>query len=510
MKKSIALILVILILLLSGCSFSATAEFNQSSTSTITPVPVLPPIRTPQVRDPLPAEGIVKFRIIHWNDFHGELGERTYDGLWLPGAARLATEVKNAESLYGPGRTLIFDGGDFFQGSPNSQKSGGLKVLELYKRLGVDAITVGNHEFFMGVSKFNQIVSQAAPIEILSANLHKWGPNKTCSNNPILNAYKIFELGDESGPKVRVAVIGVGRYALELEAYSTIVGICYSRPADEILKFYDQMVNDEKPDLIVVISHSGLTDDKALAQALNEAGKPVDIIIGGHGHTLMTSPELIGTTYIVQAGDYGRAVGVFDIAFNREIKKAKIRWNIHLINNCTPQDTDTLSFLADSITVPTQQPVACNPTPTPDPSKTYLAALEPETVNVGYWSLGIGYYPASDTGMNEGEVISNHGQVFAQGLFTHAPSELTYTLNGNYLHFDSIISIKETACGDGAQFVVRLDGNEIFRSDWMTAASPLFPVSLNVTGGKVLTLITLSGNDNTCDWTIWGDPVLSK
>jgi 5'-nucleotidase len=511
MKRLIIVTTILILASITGCSLLKSFQPTPTATPfpTATPVPVLPPIRTPENREPLPAEGIVKFQILHWNDFHGELGERVADGQYIPGAARLVTVVQGAEARYGRERTLILDGGDFFQGSPNVQKAGGVKVLELYKRLGVDAITVGNHEFFSGVSKFLQVASMAAPIEILSVNLRKWGPEKSCSDNPIVNAYKIFELGEPSGPKVRIAVIGAGAYALELNSYSTIVGICFSRPADEIIKIYDQLVAEEKPDVIVVLSHSGLAEDESLANALNAAGKPVDIIIGGHSHTYMDAPEMVGNIQIIQAGDHGREVGVFELSFNRSTKVLKSKWYPLYVNECTPQDPETAAFLADTIISPTSIPQVCIPTPTPDVSHPFLAAIEPVSVSVGYWSLGIGVFPASDTGMNAGETINSHDVTYNQGLFAHAPSNISYLLDGQYKSFKTVISVKETACGDGGQFVVKLDGIEAYRSPWMTAASDPIPVSLDVSGASQITLVTISGADNSCDWTIWGDPSLT-
>ncbi len=73
-----------------------------------------------------------------------------------------------------------------------------------------------------------------------------------------------------------------------------------------------------------------------------------------------------------------------------------------------------------------------------------------------------------------------------------------------------MISIKETACGDGAGFAVSLDGREIYRLENMLPSDEPIPLALDVTGGQVLKLATISGGDNSCDWTIWGDPYLVK
>jgi hypothetical protein len=323
-----------------------------------------------------------------------------------------------------------------------------------------------------------------------------------------VSAYKIFELGEANGPVVRVAVIGAGRRYLEVESYSTIIGICFSKPGEEILKIYDQLVEMEKPDVIVVLSHSGLTDDRMLAEELNAAGKPVDIIIGGHGHTLMESPEIVGSTTIVQVGDFGRAVGIFDLAYDRSTSRLKMNWRKENVTPCTPQDLDTLAFLKDTVSTPTPNPNSQSAVR--DPSNTYLIDMEPSQATVGYWTLGLGKFPAVDTGMTECQVITSHQKEYPFGLFAHASSEIHYSLGGKFSHFNAEISIKETACGDGAEFVAALDGKEMYRSPWMTAASKPVPLTLDVSGGDDLVLSTLGGQDISCDWTIWGDPYLTK
>ena len=68
--------------------------------------------------------------------------------------------------------------------------------------------------------------------------------------------------------------------------------------------------------------------------------------------------------------------------------------------------------------------------------------------------------------------------------------------------------LHDSACGDGAEFVVQLDGKDIFSSGMLSAFSDPLHLSLDITGGKELKLITLSGGDNSCDWTIWGNPYL--
>ena len=487
---------------------SPTPTKQPYASNTPEPWPTLPAIQTPQVREALPAEGVVEFHILHWNDFHGELGEYfNSEKVWIPGAARLVAFVKTEDAKYGPDQVLLLDAGDWFEASKYARPSRGMKVVELYKRLGVDAVTVGNHDFFFGVLRFYQVLSQADPIQIVSVNLRKNGPNKTCSEQRIVSPYAIFELGEEAGPKVRVAVIGAGAHYLQELSYSPIPGICFSDPVEETLRIYDELMETEHPDVLILLTHQGLSLDKDTAAALNVAGKPVDIIIGGHSHEWIEAPEQVGDTLIVTAGSNGRAVGVLDLVYDRAKSKLDVQWRQEVFSFCSPEDPDTVKFLQD--TVPASDPKQeCTSIKKQDAD--YLIDLPTVSESVGYWALGKGVFPAIDTGMTTGQVISSHGREYPFGLFAHAPSELQYALDGKYTAFVTEISVKETACGDGASFVVSMDGTELYRSEKMTARDETIPLSLDVTDGNVLTLETLSGDDMSCDWTIWGDPYLVR
>ena len=72
-------------------------------------------------------------------------------------------------------------------------------------------------------------------------------------------------------------------------------GLCFKDPSDSILHYYDEM-KAAGAQVIVVLSHLGNTDggygyglsvygDQTLAKRLNTAGKPANLIIGGHSHS---------------------------------------------------------------------------------------------------------------------------------------------------------------------------------------------------------------------------------
>lgn len=525
MSRSKTLILLLMIFLVSGCSPAAApprvitqvvtavapalvVTATETPLPVATPSPTLPPLRTPEVRETLPAEGVVNFKILHWNDFHGYLGEDNVYDTWVPGAARLAAFVNAEREQAGADQTLVLDAGDWYEGSSSSYDSLGEKVWEFYHLLGVDAIVVGNHELFWGTPRFYRMVSQAPPIEILSVNMRRVSADKLCSEERIVNPYKIFELGSDSGPKVRVAVIGVSALNMEAYAPAPVHDVCFPNPVSEILKLYDQLLAIEQPDVLVVLSHIGFEEDQELAEALNAAGKPVDLIIGGHSHTWIETPAKVGETLVVTAGEWARAVGVFDLTYNRTTASLETRWRQEIFTPCSPEDPATLNLLKDALPETKSKTPQCSAVR--QPNADYLVDLTAVSATVGFWTLGQGEFPASEAAMIIHQPISSHEKTYPFGLFAHAPSNLQYTLNGQYTRFITEISLNQSACGDGAQFAVSLDGKEIYHSPNLLPSTAPIALDLDVSGGQRLKLETLPGPDVSCDWTIWGDPYLVK
>ncbi|MFQ5976261.1 MAG: hypothetical protein ACE5J5_08105, partial [Candidatus Hydrothermarchaeales archaeon] len=65
-------------------------------------------------------------------------------------------------------------------------------------------------------------------------------------------------------------------------------------------------------DLVVVISHLGLSQDKVLAKVVPD----IDIIIGGHDGKVLYDPVKIEEVLILQAGDRGQYIGKLTLEFD--------------------------------------------------------------------------------------------------------------------------------------------------------------------------------------------------
>lgn len=71
-----------------------------------------------------------------------------------------------------------------------------------------------------------------------------------------------------------------------------------------------QLAEELRPrvDLLIALTHIGHRQDRELA----ERGLGVDIILGGHSHTVLETPEKVGTTWIAQGGSHCRYVGLYE------------------------------------------------------------------------------------------------------------------------------------------------------------------------------------------------------
>ena len=149
-------------------------------------------------------------------------------------------------------------------------------------------------------------------------------------------------------------------------------------------------------------------------------------------------------------------------------------------------------------------------TPTPLPSRTYLTELLLTKSRTGFSTLGKGVFPFSEGPIYKGTTLEAHGVKYPHGLFAHAPSTLTYQLNGLYttLSTDLVMTYFDTDCSDGATFVILVDGREAYKSPLFFNTTLPIKVEVDIRGAQELTLMTDMVGDYGCDWTTWGDPQL--
>lgn len=267
-----------------------------------------------------------KLVILHTNDLHGDFLPHEEDGKFVGGLPRLAGYVRKVR---GEEENVIYvDAGDMFRGSVIDSEYMGLSTIDLMNILSPDVSTVGNHEVDYGIAHL-LFLEKCARFPIINANLFVTMGNVRLFD-PYLNIVK---------DGMRVLFIGLLTEEVLATARSEkVIGtfIDVEEAAGEVGIICDNY-RTRRTDLVVLLTHIGLQQDIELAKLLNpEWG--VDLIIGGHSHTVMEEPVYVNGVPIVQVGKGSGAIGRFDIELGR-FGMAAVKWQrIPLDETCAPED----------------------------------------------------------------------------------------------------------------------------------------------------------------------------
>ncbi len=244
----------------------------------------------------------INLTILHINDFHGRIlpyiVRSISEKVPVGGAAYLA-QLINEERAKNPEGTILLAAGDMFQGTPQSNVFKGEPVVEIMNLLGFDAMAVGNHEFDWGQETLQRLVS-ISKFPYLSANIL----DEDGKYLPYLKPYVILE---RKG--IKIAIIGL---ITPETAYITkpdyVQNLIFKNP-EEVLPRIINEVKGKGANLVILLSHLGFNEDKKLAEKISG----IDVIVGGHSHTVVTNPVLERGVIITQAGFNGIYLGVLEL-----------------------------------------------------------------------------------------------------------------------------------------------------------------------------------------------------
>jgi 5'-nucleotidase / UDP-sugar diphosphatase len=249
--------------------------------------------------------------ILYVNDYHGRINASINNAVDpeqpVGGAAYLAAMIKEARAK-NPRSTLLLAAGDMFQGSAVSNLAHGAPVIEIMNELKFDAMVLGNHEFDWGMGVLEQI-RREAHVPFLSANIVESKGHLL----PGIKQYTILQRGH-----AKVAVIGVTTPDTE---YTTkpdnVKGLSFLSP-ETLLPGLIRKVKQQGATIVILLSHLGLDADKRVASAV----PGIDVIVGGHSHTVIPKPLKLDNTLILQAGAYGLYLGVLELVVNETTGRA--------------------------------------------------------------------------------------------------------------------------------------------------------------------------------------------
>ncbi len=252
-------------------------------------------------------ENEVELRIVHTNDTHScvmPVSPHSSDTALADkgGFVRRAALVRDLRAE--DNSLLLFDSGDFSQGSAYYNLYKGEVEVKLMNEMRYDAATIGNHEFDFGLENMARIFRMAG-FPIVCANYHVEG-------TVLEGLVKPYVILERKG--VKIGVFGLGTQLEGMVASENYAGVIYEDPITAANRVTDILKNREHCDLVVCLSHLGWQIDGIDDSEVIPATRDIDIVLGGHSHTYMERPEVVKNAdgeyvYCNQMGKHGRYVG---------------------------------------------------------------------------------------------------------------------------------------------------------------------------------------------------------
>ena len=266
----------------------------------------------------LSAQQVKELMILHTNDTHSRVEpvnkhDANKDQADKGGYVRRASFIKQMRAENKD--LLLFDCGDFSQGTPFYNMFKGEVEIKLMNEMGYDAATIGNHEFDFGLENMARLFKMAK-FPFVCANYIVKG-------TVLENLVKPYVVIERKGMKI--GVFGLSPKMEGLVQADKCKGIVFEEPYAVANRIAEYLKKREHCDAVVCLSHLGwkaspnnpLCDEELVAKTRN-----IDLILGGHSHSLIIPPvyykNLDGKEIpVTQAGKNGIYVGKINLNFER-------------------------------------------------------------------------------------------------------------------------------------------------------------------------------------------------
>lgn len=251
----------------------------------------------------------MKLRIMHTNDLHS-----SYDAF-----LKVSSCLKSNREEH----TIVLDAGDMID-RKNIMISGsdGLAGVRLLEEAEYDAIAIGNNE---GFSPSLLRMAENSKVPFVCCNIFGINGEELPIKKSIIKEYG----------GVRVLIIGNSVDGSDsYNEFFAFTNLKTSNYIECVRKEIER--NKGQYDICIVLSHAGLENDKKMAIAIND----IDVIIGGHSHSVMNEAEVINHTVIHQAGKYGEYVGIVDLDIDTNMEIVSV--DSKLIETSTEDEDENL------------------------------------------------------------------------------------------------------------------------------------------------------------------------
>jgi 5'-nucleotidase len=273
----------------------------------------------PAFLSPVVAQSVKTITILHTNDTHSriepvEINSPDKDIADKGGFVRRATYIEEVRQQIPD--LLLFDCGDFSQGTPYYNLFKGEVEIRLMNTMGYDVGTIGNHEFDFGLDNMARLFKMAQ-FPIVCANYDVKG-------TVLEGLVKPYVILNRNG--LKIGVFGLGPKLEGLVQANKCEGIIYNDPIRTADKVAAYLKNQEKCDAVICLSHLGYTpsskEDTSCDVRLAKETSNIDVILGGHSHTFLKEPVIYKNAVgkdvpVSQMWKNGAYVGRMDLKFKK-------------------------------------------------------------------------------------------------------------------------------------------------------------------------------------------------
>jgi 5'-nucleotidase len=284
--------------------------------------------------------------ILHNNDLHAHVESTFIEKRPYGGYARISTLVKRYRQS--DKNVLLFNSGDTFQGTLYFNVYEGLADATWMNHIGYSAMVVGNHEFDKGPATLAQFL-QNTTFPVLGANLDL---SQEPSLKDLIKTSTIVKVGGQ-----RVGVIGV--------VTEDTPDISSPGPTVKFLPYVAAIqrevaaLESDGVNKIILLTHIGYQEDLALVPFL----RGIDIVLGGHSHTPLGTPEISGWPKsrgnyptlakdsggngvpVLQAWEWGKVLGELKVRFDGRGRLTKWSAKPIVVDDSIPEDTEALALV---------------------------------------------------------------------------------------------------------------------------------------------------------------------
>ena len=245
--------------------------------------------------------------ILHANDIHGRLSFTVNSDFELQGGVSLMSGY--IKKVRAEKKAVLFSiSGDVLQEDVFGSDYKGTNTVSLINYIRPDCISLGNHELDYGLAHL-MIFKECIKSPVLCANIMVGNLEED-----LFLSSMIYETDG-----IRMLLIGVIPKAF----FNRIVSDEFCRnmivykDTYEAIREQTKLYENEKIDLVVLLSHYGIDGDRTLAEQMPE-DLHVDLILGGHTHIDMDAAEVVNNIIIAQSSYGTTHIGRFDLVVDTE------------------------------------------------------------------------------------------------------------------------------------------------------------------------------------------------